>query len=356
MKIYIVVGDTGSAKELVPAARELTKRGAKVSWFADRSGKAASEVLAKEQIEFSHRGPEPGDRPDRILVGTSASAVDLQIAWTKFGKKKCVTVLWLEDLWGTGEREVARETDPDVMLVVDRAAADIAHAVRPNMSFAVVGKPTFEKLGSYIPHAGDIRKSIRTMLGVDNTDVLVSYWSEGERPERVEEHLAQLRHLMGMAVGDFVLATRIHPKIPDERRKRLWEYAISGAVRAVDARKEIQEELIIASDVVVSDWGGTAGYIAVLLGIPTIVTLFPDDKEWREGAGYPQGVPPLVATHAADGARDPEELFGQLALIASDRVVAKRRTLTFCEPFLPLLKTGSARRIAEAVQGFMRVI
>ena len=349
MNVYIVVGDIGSAKELVPAAGELVKRGADVSWFADPQGKAASAVLAKGKIDFFSRGPQEDDHPDVILIGTSASAIDFQIAWTRFGKDKGVLVIWLEDLWGTGEREGTRIVDPDVMLVNNQAALEIALSVRPTMRVIPVGKPTFEALPEFARRAAEISAAIRSRHGITDADFLVTYWSGGEKADRAEEHVRALS-IQGEFCGRrHHFAPRLHPKLPDTVRGKLWFLAQAGSAKAVDASAEVPEELILISDAVVAEWSVTEGYKAALLGIPTVITMFPPDAERLAAASYPDALPPLVRSLAAEAAYAPDALVRILDRMAGDPSAARKQLAMFRKPFLRLLEPGAALRIAEAV-------
>ncbi|OGL72390.1 hypothetical protein A3D72_00970 [Candidatus Uhrbacteria bacterium RIFCSPHIGHO2_02_FULL_57_19] len=347
--VYIVVGDIGSAKELVLAAPRLVEQGAGISWFADPEGKAASAVLAKGKIEFASRGPEKGDRPDVILIGTSGSAVDFQITWTRFGKEQGIPVVWLEDLWGTGEREGTRCVAPDVMLVNDEAAREIAHSVRPTMRIYAVGKPTFETLPGFANRGAEVRAEVRSRLRLANPDLLVTYWSGGEKPDRAEEHVRALSFQGEFGGRRHHFAPRLHPKLPDAVRGNLWLLAQAGRARAVDASAEVLEELILASDAIVADWSVTEGYKSVLLEVPTVITMFPADPERLAATGFPDAQPPLVRAVAAEAAYDPDALTRILDRIATDPSAARKQLAMFRKPFLRLLEPGAAFRIAEAV-------
>lgn len=354
-EIYVVVGDIGSAKDLVSAGEELAEYGHLIKWIADPKGKAASDVLTKKGIIFESRSsPIATDRPEIILIGTSASAVEAQIAWTQYGHEKSIPVIWYEDLWGTGEREATIGVNPDIMLVIDETAEKIAKTVRPNLKTKVVGKPTYEQLNNFIAKTPEIRRKIHDELKVRPLNFLVSYWSSGEDPSRAKTHLNILKELSAIDGHQIILAPRLHPKLAEDIKKELWDICRSGQCIVVDAQSVPQEELIIASDAVIADWSGDAGYKSILLNVPVLITLFPDDTEKRVKCGYPDGDPPHVASGAVPPAYCGTDIseFLQTCIVFDnlDSTAFHRALQKLYEPHLDLLKPGSVKRICQAVE------
>ena len=350
--ICFVVGDLGSAKEMIPVAVELEKRDILVKWFADPKGKAGSDLLAKKNISFSDREPMT-DKPDLILVGTSASANGLQVAWTKFGRERKIPVGWLEDLWGTGERLNSREVDPDFMLVNDEVAAQIAKNVRPNLETIVVGKATFENLAPLVKNANEIRARTRQALDVHDEEILVTYWSGGEKPDRVQAHLeAILQEMIFLSNYSMALAARLHPKLPEAFKEQCGKMMRDSGVKILESGPINPAELNIASNGVVADWSGTEGYAAMLVGTPVGITMFPEDADRLNSVGYSLGVPPLIMANAATSLNKREsviEYFIKLIAISQNDRLDLSYEVDGRDKFVSLLVPGASSRIADAV-------
>ncbi len=345
--VYLVVGDLGSAKELLPVSVELEKRGIVVKWFADAQGKAGTDILTKKNIVFEGRVPTFDDKPNLILAGTSASANGLQLAWTAFGRERGIPTGWLEDLWGTGERLNSREVDPDFMLVNDEVAAQIAKNIRPNLATIVVGKASFENLVPLIQNVKAIRERTRQALNVALSDKLITYWSGGEKPDRVSVHLEALSEsLLGRTP---YLAVRLHPKLSEQFRNEQMAKLRETKVKLIDANAVVPVELNIASNVVMADWSGTEGYGSMLVGTPTIITMFPYDKDRLEAAGYTDGVPPMLSVDAALGPESADELENDILKIFDDEEAVHHTLNKNRESFMPILNPGATSRITDAV-------
>ena len=84
-----------------------------------------------------------------------------------------------------------------------------------------------------------------------------------------------------------VFAPRFHPKIEASALAGLKEIVGRVKARVVDCSKMNAHELTVSSDINIADWGSTSQYASALAGVPTVVTLFPDDTADRVAAGYP---------------------------------------------------------------------
>lgn len=107
-KVFVVGGDIGGMKETHLGMQALAKRGvASLSYFIDgaANAKAGTEYLAKQHpsVLYETRGPISMDAPDVVVVATSATASGAQIEWTRWAHDQKIPVVWIEDLWGTGE-------------------------------------------------------------------------------------------------------------------------------------------------------------------------------------------------------------------------------------------------------------
>lgn len=346
-EIAVVVGDIGSAKEIVPAVKVLEARGIKVRWFADSAGKAKIDVLEKQGVAYEMVIPD-GYKPSVIVVGTSATAAVLKVEFTKYGRENGIPVLWVEDLYGTGERQNSLGVSPDVMLVIDDIAAQIAKTVRPGLDVRVVGKPTFGKLPTE-DEAKDVRNKIRESVGLNDSKFLLTVSFGGDPAERALAQLPEIvRAIQRDLSGAVTVAWRFHPKHP--KVDELWKMATESGIKFVDARKLDIFELILASNCVVADWGNTDPYKGLLYGVPTITMLFPDDYERREGAGYPNGVPPIIASAKHWGARTPEDLTVLIYRVKQGEEAAWRYTRNErAKPFLALKQLGAEKNIADEI-------
>ncbi|MBI2024421.1 hypothetical protein HYT00_03485 [Candidatus Giovannonibacteria bacterium] len=363
--VFIVVGDLGSAADLVPVAQELEARKIGVQWLADPNGKARTDVLEKKDISYEMllSSECQGPLPKVILCGTSSGYADLQVSWTLFGKAQSIPVLWYEDLWGTGEQENERGADPDVMLVLDDIAAKIALNIRPNIATTVVGKPTFGKIPAFeeIPA---IRARIREKLGLTESDFLVSWGFQGEPAKMAVAHVGEILR-SGLKLDDgMIVAWRLHPK--HLRRDELWEVLTKTGIRYVEEARSVDLlELYLSSNAVIVPWGATDGYKAVLRGIPTITPMFPsgeqakklydfDDLESRISSGFINGMPPLLmGNNEWWGATSLRNILYLLRLIREREDVCRKGTLERSLSFKGLEEPGAASRIADVVAKYL---
>lgn len=344
----------------MPAVQALEKIGVSTQFFVDpgQLAKAGTEVLLKNGRDYQSRFPHPEDRPKVILIGTSATAVEGQIAWTKFGREKSIPVIWVEDLWGTGEREATRSVSPDVMCTLDEIAAKIVRSVRPDIRVEITGKPTFGGLAKYIPAQSEIATSVRAQLMEqmgfsDPNALLVTYWSGGEDAKRVEAHLKALHGLDELTDRKVIFAPRLHPNLPADSKEHLMKLASHGNCYVAEASKMNFDELTIASSVNIADWGSTGMYTSALFGVPPVMCLFPDDKERRVKVGYPEGTPPLIFAGAGWGVNE-KQISSTLKWIMNDEVKAKKIVSENAVSFKSLLEPGAAEKIAKVVMEYLK--
>jgi hypothetical protein len=353
-RIAMVVGDLGSAYEMILAAPELEKRGAKLEWFADIEGKGRN---ALQNAAISYIGLTFEDvsywqarhtKMDAYLVGTSATVNKLKISATQFGITVGIPVFWLEDLWGTGEHMNSRSVSPNVMLVNDNLAGEIALSVRPDIKVVAVGKPTFEKYLSMRERADEIRTNIRKQLGVPDGLALITMSFGGDPLERSEAQVPEVLSALKSFGDSVVVAWRFHPK--HTRKFNLWNSAMRGGMLSVDASSTDLNELSIASTVVVADWGNTNGYVSVLCGTPTLTFLFPSQDKRLEGLGFPNNLPPVVARFPEWGVHSVADLSKALGSCVREEEQARSFTIKNRSPqWEEACAPGAASRIAEAI-------
>lgn len=346
-KVSIVVGDIGSAKELIPAAKILTSRGVDVQWFVDPAGKGC-KVLDSHQILYHTRTEAIGSNVGNlILIGTSATAVSEQIVWTIIGQDMSIPVIWYEDLWGTGELPVTRCVDPNVILCISQTAADIARRVRPHMNALVVGKPSFENI-KHIDVAAT-RQLVRSRLKVHHDNFMVVYWGGGDTA-RVRHHIRAINTYAGLYGLAFV--PRLHPKMPD--LEEIVTMVNMSRFRVCWADQEIPEELNCAADAVIGEWGSTQTYAAALVGTRPLLVMWPDDKLKRLDCGFDNGIPPLVSTLVGHELLSPSDLLSVLSFTAG-RCDSTRQNIASAAHhwFGDACQPGAAERIADAVMSYL---
>lgn len=360
--VYGVFGDIGGANEGIPALEEVVKRGVPIRYFVSPEDRAkAGDVLKKRNLPYEQRLPEPHDNPKVIVIGTSATAAQGQIEWTQFGKEKGIPVIWVEDLWGTGERKRTRGVSPDVMCTLDsEIATQIVRSVRPDIRVEAVGKHTFEMLAKYRENPKEMVQKVRKELmgRLEERAIMVTYWSGGESAERVEEHLKSLKWLDRLTNQAVVFAPRFHPKLPAEAKEHLRKLAFGSNKMVADSTDFNPEETTIASDINIGDWGTTNMYVSAIFGIPAVMCLFPDSppqssKQERIDIGYPQGIPPLVAANAGWSAESGAGLNDALFLIMNALHMAKERVNKNGGVFVKLVDNpGAAKRTADIVMEY----
>jgi len=354
MNIAVVVGDIGGANELMPVVDRLKGGNHLIAWFVDEKGKARS-VLQQAAIPISSCDPgKDAGRFDVIVVGTSATAVDAQIEWTRAGLEKKVPVVWYEDLWGAAGK-VVKEVSPNHLLVVDGLAAEIARRVRPDLKCTDVGKPTFARLGEFTAErVAEVRHQLRSELRVPSGAFLLVYWSGGDET-RVREHLemlAAVKEEVGRTTPemDFRCAPRLHPKLAG--RDGFWGGAGTSLGRSlIDARDNDPLFLNAAADIVLGEFGGTQTYTAAAMGVLPLIALSPFNEDDRRQCGYLKGVPPLMSKDIAVGVHNAYDVSEQVRRVAAMTTRnGFRRKAT--EMLSQAMKPGADERIAEAILGF----
>lgn len=330
IQLGIVVGDRGSAQELLASSAELSKRFT-LQWFADPNG-IGKDLLRSAGISYEARLPSVADVMP-LLIGVSATAVEWQIKWTKHGRKNGQPVIWLEDLWGTGSRSQTRCVDPTHMLVNDTTAGRLARSVRPGLPVFHVGKPTFERDIALVAKHEAERTRLRRSIDADE-QFIVSYWSGGN-PDRVRIHVDALRAISGVRV------------------LCLWHQKLKYTVKDDNRERLTPPQLIALSDAIVAEWGGTQGYLGALCGRPTVVMMFPDDLRERVACGFTDGDTPLTNSCGL-AARDPEQLAESIAAIRDNYCKYVALTVSAVrQDFSSILRPGAASRIAEATSSIL---
>lgn len=355
MRIIAVVGDMGGAEELIPVVGELEKSGHhRAQWVVCPSPQAkAGDKLGKANIPFERRLPQSQDADaDLILIGTSATAAEAQIAFTEFVCYDDTPVVWFEDLYGTGSTDKVRGVSPDLMLTIDSIAAGIAKRVRPELQVIPVGKPSFTALAPKIQEKLVIRQKLIESCGLAPDPFVVTcvLGSKG-----LTEHIDALKGLPSEINGRLTtLVLRLHPKLPEADRKAALDSALEAShLRITIAPNIPTDEAVIAADVSLNGPGSTEQYKSVLAGVPACVLMFPDTDRLRKELsekGYLNGKTPLV--YAGAGIEITNS--GELLNVLKDCVHPACQTIMSrdAQPFGQLLDPNAAAVAAREILGF----
>lgn len=359
-ELCVVVGDAGAALDLGRPVEIVAERsGIAPKWTVDSGPQSrAARVLEQQKIPYT-MDIGPVGYPKVILVGTSTKAIDAQLAWTEYGRMLRrggaeTYVVWYEDLFANSVYPKVMAVDPHAILTINELARKIVAGRRPDTPTAAVGKPTFGPLPSVLDT--DIRGArARRRIGLSPEDFLIVFGFAGEPAHRAP---AQLEAILGVKDDfpkDAVCAFRFHPAHPQS--DELWERARASGLRTVDARKENLSELYLAAcphGAVVTDYVSTDAYRNVLLGTPTIITLFPEDREYRIELGYIGGVPPILTADQSWGAENAEHMLALIHRVNESPIAAGSYMQQVCaEPFRLLLEPGSAEYLAGVLLGFL---
>lgn len=350
--VGIVVGDIGSANDIVRVAPVLESRGITCRWFADPNGQAVPKVLIPRGITVQPWTRLTPRDLGAVLVGASATAVDLQIQATAQAHRAQCPVIWYSDFYCTGSRTVTRSVSPGTMLDIDKMAAAISRRVRPDIDVCVVGKPSYAGLTKTYQEALSRRAEIRHALGVQPDVFFVVCWSAGEDIGRAVDQFNWLVSLSErMSTRHLKIALRLHPKLPSEASV-IREESVSGVF--VNAYSVAAPDLNAAADLVFADGGSTEGLTASLFGTPVVLMHNESDRVKFLGFGYNNGVPPLVEAEVAHAVATSKDFIQVVTNIALFPEIAHRRIKDHIAPFGDLLREDAAERITDEVETRLR--
>ncbi|MFY9463309.1 MAG: hypothetical protein WAP52_03950, partial [Candidatus Sungiibacteriota bacterium] len=354
---YIVVGDAGSCLDLLPVAALLKERKIPVFWIADAGPRAqAGNILARHGIPCETRGPNLGDDPAVILLGYSNKAIDAQNMWTGWAMTRrakggpITPVLGYDDLFVNAIRPNVMGVEPDEILVISPLAERIVHGRRPDARITVVGKSL------HIPderERQEKRAALREKYKLGEDDFLVAFGFAEEPADHAVAQTAEILNERSRFHPATVFVFRFHPAHP--QKKELAERMAASGLHSVDMNAEPLMDVYMASDAVVAGYGSTDAYRTVLMGIPTITMLFPDDLEYRMEIGYPNGTPPIVVGTIFDalwGVDTVSYLSSILRRIREMPELACARTQDRATSFHDLCTPDAAERIAAAVMKY----
>jgi|TARA_Y100000310_G_scaffold162742_1_gene162690 hypothetical protein len=353
MKIaYVIYGDIMTAKELLPVAKILEKRGYLVRNIVDQSElERATIILDKKGVLYTKDLPTSEDIPDVIICGANATAIDAQKEWTKFGKYKRIPTIWFEDTYGTSNRIL--DVSPDILCVVDNIASCIINKIRPKVEIKIVGKPSIEHFSDYLGKTHAIKSDVFERLHIDVDSFVVTFWSGGIYTSRVESHIKALYDLDKLTNKKVFYLPRIHPKLEDQS---IFKLALKNNLNIIDTSNwDNTDELIIASNINIAEWSSNVMYISAIFDIPSVMCLFPIDNpdgvKERISMCFKDGIPPLIMENAGWGAENPEHLKEILIELMNKEDKAIEKVFKNSGIFKNLIEDlGSPDRIADVVE------
>jgi hypothetical protein len=313
----VVIGDIGGTKAVLAVIAKLKEFGHEVQIVADPKGLGKS-TLDDQHLPYEEFGHAGLTKPDLLLVGTSATALNAQVEITGWCKNQKVPIVWLEDFWGTAivalcQHKMAR---PNYLFTLD--AAGSRHM---GIEYIVTGNPALDRLATW--NVAEARKRVRQAMGIPDDTHIVSYFGPGyeaKYPARVFESLALLVPDLVQTGATFLPV--LHPKDEtltpgfDEMFKT-WTSKPNEAPFPVrlDGREHIQDitELVCVSDVVTSP-NSTELLSACLLGVPAISVLGRQSRQYLADRGMNRL--PCVE-NASAGEISPESPFGLKILLES---------------------------------------
>ncbi len=353
--VIIIVGDAGPCLELIPVAALLKERKIPVLWIVDSGPQAqAGMILSRHGIPFEMRGPNLGDDPAVILFGYSTKAIDAQRVWTGWVMTRrvkggpIIPVVGYDDLFVNAIRPDVMGAEPDEILVISPLAEEIVRRRRPNTKITVVGKSL------HIPddrERQEKRAALRAKYNLGADDFLVAFGFAGEPADHAPVQVDEILWQRSMFHPETIFAFRFHPAHP--YKKELAEWMSASGLRSIDTNAEPLLDVYMASDVVVAGYGSTDAYRTVLMGIPTITMLFPEDLEYRKQIGYADGVPPILADNVLWGADTVSYLSSMLRRIREMPELAHKRTQERANRFRDLCTPDAAERIVAAVMKYL---
>ncbi len=353
--VFIIGGDAGSTIDLIPVVALLKESGITVRWFADSGPQAqAGSIMARHGIAYEMRGPNLGDDPAVILFGYSNKAIDAQNLWIGWAMTrratggKIIPVVGYDDLFVNAIRPNVMDAEPDEILVISPLAERLVRDRSPGAKITVVGKSL------HIPDERERQKkrvALRAEYKLGAEDFLVAFGFAGEPADHAPAQIDEILRQRSVFHPETIFAFRFHPAHP--RRTELAERMAVSGLRSVDMNAEPLLDVYMASDAVVAGYGSTDAYRTVLMGIPTLTLLFPDDLEYRMEIGYPGGIPPIIVGNVLWGVDTVSYLASMLRRIREMPDLARQRTQERAAQFRDLCMPDAAERIAAAVMKYL---
>jgi hypothetical protein len=275
--VLALAGDAGGAAAMTPVLKALLEDGrATLQIFAYRQ---AATLWRKEGLAFDSLDERisteaiskilASRKPSLLFAGTSVNGVDLEKKFINAARQFSIPSLSLLDFWSNYRPRFADSSGnlthlPDRIAIMDKQAmTEMMAQGFERERLVVTGQPALDNLGVYRESFGpDRRKSLRLGLGVEESAVLVSFYSQpfstfnpgpdDPRYPGYDEHitlgllLAALERVSGDLGKKIHLVVRPHPREEPEKFQ-----ARAGLVPLTVSTHGDVRDLALASDLVV---------------------------------------------------------------------------------------------------------
>jgi len=371
-EVFFISGDLGGYEDTLPVVRRLQKSGARIRYFVDPDG-VAKKRLDEVGTFCEFRLPQEKDEPDLIIIGVSSSAFGLQVAWTEFGWWKGIPVFWIEDVPGMAAAPHVRvelertRVSPRVIFCSEVAGEGINRKYYPGARVLCLGKTTFEGLGELRKKAKHIRSLVRARAKIKEQDKVIAFWSGGSSKDRVEEQLGAIVSVLAKMTsffdGRFSFAPLFHPQLDRNFYAGTTHYLFgkamglceSAGIEVIDLRGKNPADNIMASDITIGDWDGNEATRSTVLGVPAIITLFPDDFERRVDLGFKHGAVSLISSGAAFGVKNAGELDAAITHITNNEKDVMDALREASKPYFSMGEPGATARIVFEILEWMGI-
>lgn len=304
--IVVVSGDAGSFRVQEPVVKILLANSFEVFIVSEDSDVAKAKDLWKKSEVLHHQGVklclplDPFDKDaqeylhqliseaDLVLSGTCGKAYQLEKLAFEIATKNDVVSIAMADGYYNHRYTHFAEINPNYWLAINNGhQRDIKRYNIDEPWWApITGNPQFDELAEIKKNSQDIRQKVRQELGLDDSNILVTWWTPSH-PERV---LAQfgfmmqgLNYLSSQCGGIYkaYFSPRIHPTFDsffDEepgsnvQSQYLYDYIADVCnemlIHFIPSNQN-GSEMAVASDITLGSMTTTLCSIAPILGRPT---------------------------------------------------------------------------------------
>jgi len=292
--IGVVLGDAGSAYYVLPVLSGLREY-YDVHLFVDAEGGAQGILMRSREPYRILSETDNLSRFSLIMCGISGKAPNAWIRASQVARRDGVPLLWFGDFFGSGTEIVARSLSPNLMAAFDRRSASRFRKAHPDLSsaaIAVVGNPSFDRIGSINRYA--VRRVNRNRLALTPDNRHVHYSASSIAQFDVTESFLVLEPWVRSR--NLSLSIGFHPADDAARTTELRESLASrlgSRLITLGARCAVLD-IALASDCFVTDYS-TSGVEATVAEVPTAFLMLPSARHYQESRGGEFPFLPLIA-------------------------------------------------------------
>jgi len=292
-----VCGDLAGAEMMVLVYQRLKTLGHEVRFVADGDGIGYQNLLKARiafEIQFNSEALYHGsnEQVDLVFVSTCASANQVEKSYARAFYRVRPVVFGADGFFNHGYKW--RCDEADFWFAINEAHAKSICRLRPSLDslkVKVVGQPAFDACLDLIPIKDQIRRKIRSELGISDEESVFLWWSQG-MPEVIEEDVEMIQVAIQQMLSVTprpVFIPRIHPKLDKLRegfvaevRKTVTDCCERQGVRLVQADKVKNEYLCLSVEAILSITA-TDDIKNWLMGGPPVIHLMgPCVRQWFE--------------------------------------------------------------------------